>query len=296
MTRSVITALTLAAATLVGSAGPAHAHAVALHAGVAASLLTQPLPAPEDLFARHVREVGGADRLAQVKSRTVRGIVRNVATGFVGRIVAQTAEPNLSHTFIEAPGIAGWETVFNGRIGWTRTIAGDTTIPEGDELDDLRFNAYFHAELEVSKRFAKLETVEQLNWNGAASYRVRGTTAEGRIHDTIFDARTGLINGLISYRGQQPHVTLILSDYREFNGLKSPGTITQRREGQEGEFVTTVTAVEFNTVDPEIFKPDSDVQRAIDNGGRWPPRRPGESKDPPLSGPAANPQGPGQPK
>jgi hypothetical protein len=297
MYRSVRTGLlAFAVAAIATPASPAAALPNAALLAVPVAAVAQPLPAPEELFARHIREVGGAERLAAVKSRIVRGLVRNVTTGFVGRIVAQTAEPNLSHTFIEAPGITSWETVFDGRTGWTRTVAGVTTIQQGDELDDLRFNAYFHAELEAAKRFARLETVEQLNWNGRPAYRVRGTTAEGRIHDTVFDAETGLIIGLVSYRGPKPHITLVLSDYREFDGLKSPGTIIQRREGQEGEFVTTVTAVEFNKVDTAVFKADSDVERAIANGGRWPVRPASDLAEPPLTGPAANPPGPGQPR
>lgn len=260
----------------------------------------QGLPKAEELFARHIREVGGAEKLAAVTSRTVTGIVRNESTGFVGRIIAQTSPPNLTHTFIEAPGITSWDTVYNGEIAWTRTVVDVTTIVAGDEAADLKFNSYFHAEVEASKRFARIETVEQLTWNGRPTLRVRGTAADGRIHDTMFDAESGLIAGLISYRmgaqGAQPHVTLMMSDYKEFEGLKSPGRIVQRREGQEGEFVTSVTSVKLNSVDPAIFKPDSDVQRAIDNGGRWPVKKAGEPEEPPAKGPAANPAGPGQPK
>ncbi|MBM4107961.1 MAG: hypothetical protein FJ255_03995 [Phycisphaerae bacterium] len=286
----------LTAALGAAAHGQWHAPLLALPAAVTA----QSPPAPEDLFARHMREIGGADKLAAVKSREVRGIVRNASTGFVGRIVAQTAPPNLVHTMIEAPGITSWDTVFNGEIAWTRTVVGETTILQGDEAADLRFNSYFHAEVEAGTRFAKLETVEQLNWNERPTFRVRGTAADGRIHDTMFDAESGMIYGLISYRmgaqGPQPFVTLIVSDYKEFGGLKSPGRIVQRREGQDGEFVTTVTGVTLDSVDPAVFKADSDVQRAIDSGGRWPPKKAGEAPPPPISGPASNPAGPGQPK
>lgn len=298
MTRRTRSARSLLVVAAVGAAlaGSAFAQGSAAAVIVSAAALAQAQPEPLSLFERHVREIGGADRLRAVKSRTVKGMVRNPKTGFVGRIIVQTAEPNLTHTWIEAPGIASWDTVFNGQVGWTRTVEGVTTIQEGDDLADLRFNAFFHAELEPSKRFARLETVEQLNWNGRPSYRVRGTSAEGRIHDTIFDAESGLITGVISYRGDKPHVTLVLGDYKEFDGLKVAATITQRREGQDGEFVTSVSSVEFNKVDPAIFNADSDVQRAIENGGRWPPRKPEDEKPPPASGPRANPAGPGQPR
>lgn len=263
-----------------------------------APALGQQMPDAASLFAKHLEVIGGADKLRAVTSRTIEGITRNPATGFVGKLTMMNAAPNKSITRMDAPGVASWETVFDGELGWTVQINGVTLIAREDELEDLRFTSVFNPELEAQKRFAKLETVERTTWDGRPAFRVRGTASDGRVQDTMFDSETGLIAGTVTYRktdkGLTPNVSLITWDYKEFEGLKAPTRLVQRRDGDQGEFVTTVRAVRPNSVDPDAFKRAESVQKAVDNGGRWPPKT--EDEQPaPTTGPAANPPGPGQP-
>jgi hypothetical protein len=304
MKRRTATATTAMAAVVLAWGAAPHANAMTAHPSMLATalggaVLAQQNPDAASLYAKHLAAIGGADKLRAVTSRTIEGVTRNPATGFVGKLTITNAAPNKSLTRMDAPGVASWETVFDGELGWTIQINAVTTISQGADLDDLRFNSFFNPELEPMKRFAKLETMERATWDGRPAWRVRGTTSDGRVQDTMFDVETGLISGSVVYKqgdkGPVPNVSLITRDYKDFDGLKAPTTLVQRRDGDPGEFVTTVRTVAVNDADPTLFNRPESVKKAQDAGGRWPPRTEAEAPAP-AQGAAANPAGPNQPK
>ena len=52
--------------------------------------------------------------------------------------------------------------------------------------------------------------------------------------------------------------TTILSDYKDFNGRKTPGKLVQSVMGQEQ--VVTITSVEYDKVPPSAFEPPAAIK------------------------------------
>ena len=128
------------------------------------------------------------------------------------------------------------------------------------------FDADFYSDLHEPGRYVSMTTVEQVEFEGRPCYKISLVRKTGGEDLEFYDVETGLKAGGIGTRESQMgpmNVTQFQSDYKKFGGLLVPTTLKQSAMGVQQ--VITLTAIEFDTVDPSVFDaagPDQGAHRS----------------------------------
>ncbi len=220
----------------------------------AGTSVAQGLPTAAVLLERHVAAVGGRQALERPQSSQATGRFEVPAQGIAGSLAINAASPSLLSVTIDIPGIGVIRSGYNGEVGWAMHPAMGPMVMEGRQLDQMRQQADFRDILNSSKYIASRETVEETNFEGRPSYKVKVVTKWDEEYFEFFDKETGLLAGNIRHQ-ESPmgavEVTTFTQDYTEFGGIKVPTKIVQRLMGQEQRFM--IESIEFDSVDPSVF-------------------------------------------
>ena len=127
-------------------------------------------------------------------------------------------------------------------------------ILDGVELKQAADNANFDNNVDFARVFSTMETVGERTVDGRACWNVRMVSATGIEVQNCFDKESGLLVGSIAHQHtQMGEVTadIVMSDYKEFDGLKLPTRMTMTMGPQQ--VVTTIKSVSHAPVADSIF-------------------------------------------
>jgi photosynthetic reaction center cytochrome c subunit len=208
------------------------------------------MPKPESILDRYIQALGGAERLANLKSFDATG----TAVGYGGlggggavEVAAQAPDKRaMIITFGKETGRGDEIRSFDGRVGWVRTplnILGEFQLSGGD-LDGARFDAQFSFPGQIKGLLTNWRTGPPLSISdppnpsspdpaGAAQTHVtnpvQGTGPRNLLVTLYFDKQTGLLLRELRYGGSpigRVPTQIDYSDYRDVNGIKFPFRIT----------------------------------------------------------------------
>jgi hypothetical protein len=156
-------------------------------------------------------------------------------------------------------------TAYDGAAGWSVNPMQGPRLLEGKELDQMREESGFANVLRSSESIRAMETVEKTEMGGQACYKVRVTYKSGRESHDCYSAETGLLVGMNSKQdspmGSVEVVTLV-SDYKEFGGLKSATRLCQQMLGQEQ--IMTLDTIEYDgAADAAAFEPPAAIKTLL---------------------------------
>ena len=221
------------------------------------------LPTGRALIDRYVQAIGGRD--AVLRHRTIRyvGTFEMPAAGMKGDLSVVQAAPNKTSMTMTLPGMGQMSQGFDGTTGWSINPMQGPRVLEGKELEQLREDAGPSAMLRSADRIRSAETVELTSMGGEACYKVRITYNSGRESFDCYSPTTGLLVGM-TQRQESPmgtvDVTTLLTDWKEFGGLKTATRLRQQMMGQEQ--IMTIDRLEFDRPEdakavevPEQVKP-----------------------------------------
>lgn len=207
------------------------------------------VPTAEELFARHVREIGGAEALARLKNKVIVGTMQIPSLKVEGILNIWAVAPDALRMRMEIPGRGTFEFGFDGQNGWQTSLEGKSFALTGPALDAMIEDADFLGEANYTKRYTTLGIPEATTFNERLAYRVPAVTTRGREIQVYFDAQTGLNLGVMLNRrndeGKEVGVIVRLADYKEFNGVRHPTKVTIK-EGEDYEEIRTYTRVRFD--------------------------------------------------
>jgi hypothetical protein len=258
-----ITVATLCLAVLVlggcastggGGGAPDVTAAPAKKADVRSEVGANGLPTPAAILARYVDALGGEKVLRQHASSTRTGKMTIAAMGMEGSTTTRAAAPNKIAMNIET-GMGAMNQGFNGEVGWSDNPMTGVQILDGDQLANMKLQADFYAPLNYAEHFPTMETVEEVDWNGQAAYKVKVVSASGRESHQYFAKDSALLLGTEGVQEGpmgESEVKLSFSDYKEFGGMKVPGKTTIDVAGMQIE--QTVETVTFDDVDAAAFE------------------------------------------
>ena len=219
--------------------------------------------APEGLTAEKVIEnyiaaLGGADKLKSVKTEVIK--MTGSVMGMNIEIVSKRANPKkkgLSKTalLVKMNGMVVQRVVFNGKEGFMSGMAGSGPL-EGEELNSTKAQAEPYSELRYKELGYKLVLTGVEPVDGADAYIVEVTDPSGNKEIQYFDVQTGLLVKTVTIttgeKGEQ-RSEIILSDYRDINGIKVAHKRLMDMGGQMVE--VTVNSVERNiSIDKAEFE------------------------------------------
>ncbi len=151
------------------------------------------LPEASLLRERHIEGVGGRAALEQYQSSHALGTFEIPGQGIHGSLEVFAAAPNNLLVTIDIPGIGTVRTGYDGEVGWTIHPATGPMVMEGRQLDQIRQQADFIGVLHPERYIASTETVEETEFAGRPTYKVRVVTLWDEEYFEFFDKETGLL-------------------------------------------------------------------------------------------------------
>lgn len=228
-------------------------------AALAASLLIPvalpaqdaPLPAARDLVARHVAAIGGRDAVLKYNTIRTTGTFSMAAAGLQGDLVSTQSKDGRMSLRINVPGMGELAGGYDGTTGWSVNPMQGPRVLAGAELAQMKEEGGLQATvLRESPGITSMETVEKSSLGGVDCYKVKISFGSGRVSYDCYGIETGLLAGQIAVQ-ESPMGTVelhnIVSDWKEFGGVKFATTLKQQAMGQEQ--VMTITGVHFDSAD-----------------------------------------------
>jgi hypothetical protein len=244
-------------------AGAARRAGIALCLALALPLVAaaQQLPPAKQVIDRYVEAVGGREAIARHRFRSMETEMSMPALGMTMPMKMVMAAPNRIVTTAEMPGAGTLRSGYDGSVGWQVNPMTGPSLMSGPELEQIAQTADFFGLLNYDKLYRSMETTERTELNGRPCYRVKLTTATGRESWQCFDTETGL---MVANGGKQEsqmgsmEVTSLLSDYREFDGIRMATRSTSKMMGQD--MTMTVKSVSHAPVDASVFALPAEIQ------------------------------------
>lgn len=212
----------------------------------------------DEVLAKHVAALGGADKIAAVKTMqyeqtmSVQGMdIMAKAAYVVGKSVRSDVSVMGQQITNVVDGDKGW--IINPMAGGTTAqdmpadamkMAKGTTEPNMFQLAYLRTNKYPY------------ELVGKEKQNDKEVYNLKVTRPEGAFNYFVDAATYQLLGfkGAVDMQGQKVETTGKYSDYKEVEGVMVPFTSDITAPGMPGTITAKLTKVTFNpTIDPSIF-------------------------------------------
>lgn len=187
--------------------------------------------APDKILDRYIQALGGAQRLAGLKSFVATGSsVGYEGLGGKGSFQMLAKAPDqraVQIEFKDHPERGDSMRAFNGAAGWIQSPRGllkeyDVT---GSELDGLRLDAQLCFPGQIKQVLTNLRSGAPDTIDGKDVDVVQGTSAKGILATLYFDKQSGLLVRTVRY-GKSPvgrvPTQFDYDDYRDVGGIKFP--------------------------------------------------------------------------
>jgi hypothetical protein len=189
------------------------------------------VPTADQILDKYIQALGGAQRLAGVKSFIATGTslgYEGLGGGGQFQIFGQAPDRRtVQIVFKDHPERGDSTRTYNGSTGWVKSPRGllgqyDLT---GSELDGLRLEAQLAFPGQIKQVLTNLRSGNPDSVNGSDVDVVQGTGPRGVLATLYFDKQSGLLMRMVRY-GRSPvgrvPVQSDYSDYRDVGGVKFP--------------------------------------------------------------------------
>jgi outer membrane lipoprotein-sorting protein len=227
---------------------------LALGAGLAfvAGAAEGDLPKGEDVMAKVIDALGGKAAMEKHSSSIAKGTIAVETFGVTGTMTTYSAKPNKRYTAIDLNGQGVVERGVHGEVVWeVNPFLGSRVVSGEEGLRELR-EATFNGMLSWKDDYKSVECTGVETVGGQECYQLKMTPKAGALETMSVD-KTTFLPVAVSYtitEGQAAGaVTVRMSDYKEFDGVKVPGKLT--RELPTMIVALTIDSVEFNAEIPE---------------------------------------------
>ena len=211
------------------------------------------VPTAAELIARFNQARGSESKLAAVHSYRMNGTVTE-AWGDSGEFEF-VAAPVRRAEKVQFQKLGTYRNGFDGTNGWLADPAG-TRVTAGAIRDHAERDAAFFNWRYDAGQYRWMESPGAATFEGKDCFALKLTTTSGLEATHYFDAKTGLLAGILTTTVLRTGTTwsrTSFSDYKKFGGVLFP---TRLRLNDEGYDITaTVKSLELNTVADSDFRP-----------------------------------------
>jgi photosystem II stability/assembly factor-like uncharacterized protein len=271
-------------------------------AALAASLFAVAVPAfsqtaqtADEIVARYLKAVGGADRIAAVQS--LRRVGRfHGGGGFEAVVVEESRRPNLIRQEFTLSGMTA-VTSFDGRNGWKIQPFGGKKDAEPlgeEELKAIVEDADFDGPLvDYRKKGNQVEYVGTAPIEGSDTYKLKVTRAGGTVETYYIDADAYVpikVETKRTVRGAEREYETVFGDYKRVNGWYLPFAVETGAKGNPNRTQITFEHIDANVaiddarfVQPAAGTPVQAAPTAPPAGGTAPPAPPATPATPAIT-------------
>lgn len=233
-------------------------------AGLALALLSSPpasaqndenLPDAAEILDRYIEVTGGREAYEKVKSRITRGRLEIPAMGIKGTIEIIAAAPNRFRAKAVTEGIGEQLRGTNGKVAWELSDMMGPRLIEGKEKAMFDRSSLFNSDLHWRKLYKKVRTLGIEDVGGTPCYKLELVSEDDEVMTAYYAKDSGLMmRGLLTVPGPmgEVEVEVLVSDYRDVDGVKLPFKTIQRVAGMEQ--IMVIDSVETNPkLPPDTF-------------------------------------------
>jgi len=231
---------------------------------VGAAASAQDLPTPESLAARHDSLIGGRVALEGHQSMRMTGTFAIPEMGLDAPLTILKRRPN-QYVMRAALGQMGeLLSGYDGTNAWSVQPGAGAVLMQGEAATQIARQADFFGDLHDFTRFTAVETMPAEDLGGRKVWPVRMIRPSGDTIVELYDAGTGLSAGSrVNVKTPQGTIeaSSIVSDYRDFGGLKVATRIEQRVP--QYRVVITILTVDFDALSEADLAPPESVRALI---------------------------------
>lgn len=227
---------------------------IALIAAVSArDAQAQALPSAKSLLEKHDAAVGGRAAMDKHSSMHVTVTLTIAAANISGTMEEYHSKPNL---FFARQSFAGAEILsgFDGKTAWSTNPQTGPQVLDSAATVDLKQQADFFGDFYDPTKIKSAETLEVTDFEGMRCYKVKIVHKDNSEAMVYLDSASGYRVGQTEnakMMGQEMARTLVMSDYKDFGGVRIP--VKRVIKLPMAEIVGEITAVEFDKVEPGTF-------------------------------------------
>jgi hypothetical protein len=223
-----------------------------------------PVPDARALVARHDSLVGGRALLETRSTLRMLGTFHIAAAGIDAPLEILKVRPDrfLSRTTLGPLG--DLLTGYDGTVAWVVQPGQAPLVLRGEQAEGIARQADFFGDLHDLSRFASVETIAEVGFEGRRAWKVRYVRPDSSEVHEYFDVATGLsAGGSVRSRTALGVVELVtvVSEYREFQGIKTATRVVQRNP--QFEVVLSIVLVEYDSIDPAAVEPPESVRALL---------------------------------
>jgi hypothetical protein len=214
------------------------------------------LPSGKEVMAKCLQASGGKDRLAAVKSLTIKGSAEVPEFGLKGAI---TIHYRGGQVRVESD-FAGQTTLqgINNGKGWELAPTGARLMSDV-ETRELLSSVSMSQLTEPEKIYKSIETVGKKEVDGQACYHLKmAHKLDEGVEELFVSVESGLPLQAITDKQTQlgkVQVVTTLSDYKVVDGIKSATTTSSRLEKLGMTYKATFDSVQYNKpIDDSVFE------------------------------------------
>jgi predicted Zn-dependent peptidase len=208
----------------------------------------------ETIIQKYIDVIGGKEKLSQIKDKTQ--ILKGATQGMEMTLTITQKVPDKLFQELDFS-VGKQSTVFDGEKAKIEGM-GQLQYLEGEQLEELKYQAKLNPFLDYEKNNVKLELKGIETINDKESYKMLLTLSNGKKYTHYFDVETGYkireISELSTPQGSFTQ-TLDLEDYKEVDGIRFPFKLVQKVGPQTIELVVESIKINSNLNDT-MFKVD----------------------------------------
>jgi hypothetical protein len=231
--------------------------ALASAAGTARAQQTQ-LPPARQIVDRYVQAIGGRAAITRFNSRHM--VAEMSMSGMSMQMETFNARPNKMFATMSMNGMA-MSSGYDGHTAWATTPMTGPRLLDGAELKQALDNASFDRSLDPSASTTSMETVGERTVEGRPCWNVKMVSVNGTEATNCFDKETGLLIGTTAMQSSQMgdmQADIVISDYKDFDGVKMPTRVVANVMGQQ--MVTVIKSVSHEPIPDSKFELPADVK------------------------------------
>lgn len=212
----------------------------------------------------YVEKIGGKDLILSIKSMQTTGTMSIPMAGMSGKMEMYAAQPGRMMTVMELPGFGKIESGYDGQVGWNSDPMSGPRLMTAEQVADLGDQIDPNSAAKYRDRYHTIEHHGEVDFQGQKAHKIRLVRGDDREVIEYFSVESGLLIGQESLQNTEMgeiKVVAVMSDYKEFDGMKTPTKITQSIGPQQ--LVMTITAVKINAVDEGVFKRPAAVEALV---------------------------------
>ena len=214
-------------------------------------LLAQSAPTADDVIARYIKTVGGADKIQSI--RTLRRTGKFTGDdGFQAIVVEESTRPNMVREEFSIQGMTGINA-YDGANGWKIDPFGGKKDPESLSEEELRSivedSDFDEPLINYRQKGNKVELIGMDQIEGTDVYKLKVTLKSGDTRYYYMDTDSYVP---IKYettriiRGTPQESETELGDYKQVGGWFLPFSLEIHEKGSSGSQKITFDKIEFN--------------------------------------------------